>query len=62
MKNLLELQKERDSLRAKLQSKVKFNNFDKEFDNDSKLLRLKDKQFFALASKLNVNLNKFGRA
>tara|TARA_R110001592_G_scaffold63631_2_gene195155 strand:+ start:1612 stop:1800 length:189 start_codon:yes stop_codon:yes gene_type:complete len=62
MKNLLELQKERDSLRAKLQSKIKLSNFDKEFDNDSKLLRLKDKQFFAMANKLNVNINKFGRA
>jgi hypothetical protein len=61
MKNLVELQRERDLLRASLQVKVKQNNFDNEFMLKSELLKRKDKEFFSLVKRQNVQVSKFGR-
>ena len=61
MKNLFELQRERDLLRASLQVKVKQNNFDDEFMLKSELLKRKDKEFFVLAKKQKKQVSKFGR-
>jgi len=61
MENLLSLQSLRDSLRSKLGIKIKFNEFDLEFENDSKKLRHLDDLFFRLIKKSNLSLSKFGR-
>jgi|11_taG_2_1085331.scaffolds.fasta_scaffold220574_1 hypothetical protein len=61
MKKLLSLQNSRDSLRFKLGKKIKLNQFDQEFKNDSKKLRHLDDLFFRLIKKSNLSLSKFGR-
>lgn len=61
MKNLFELENERDLLRANLQLHVRQNNFNDEFMLKSELLKRKDKEFFKLVKLHNMELSKFGR-
>lgn len=61
MKKLLSLQNSRDCLRFKLSAKIKLNQFDQDFKNDSKKLKNLDDLFFKLINKSNLSLSKFGR-
>ena len=61
MEKLLLLQNLRDSLRFQLKGKIKLNQFDQQFKNDSKKLRHLDDLFFRLINKSNLSLSKFGR-
>jgi hypothetical protein len=62
MKNqLLNLQSQRDSLRAKLQAKSRFGQFDNEWDELHKSLGHLDLLFSRLCQKHNFELGKFGR-
>ena len=62
MKNELKnLESQRDSLRAKLQAKLRLSNFDEEFNRGSEKLRHLDGLFFRLCEKHNLKLSKFGR-
>ena len=60
-KKLLSLENLRDSLRFQLKGKIKLNQFDQEFKNDSKKLRDLDNLFFRLIKESNLSLSKFGR-
>lgn len=61
MKNLVQLQKDRDAVRAELQAKVRMNQFDAEFDLRSEFLKRKDQEFMRLVRSENAQLSKFGR-
>ena len=58
---LLDLQKQIDSLRSKLQSKSRTKQFDKEWEDGHKTLKHLDGLFSRLCKSNNFELNKFGR-
>ena len=58
---LLQLQSQRDSLRAKLQAKARLSQFDQEWADGGKKLQHLDGLFGRLCKSHGLQLSKFGR-
>ena len=61
LENALIMQSQRDSLRSELQAKSKFNQFDKEWEEKTNLLKRLDQLFFLHCELCELKLSKFGR-
>jgi hypothetical protein len=61
LENAIIMQSQRDSLRSELQAKSRFNQFDKEWEEKTNLLKRLDQLFFLHCELCKLKLSKFGR-
>ena len=61
LENAIIMQSQRDSLRSELQAKSRFNQFDKEWEEKTNLLKRLDQLFNLHCELCGLKLSKFGR-